>query len=139
MLEDFTKKKGNIRAIFVQKVFSKNGISPIILWLCIKRKNPMVGFSMKLTNTKGQFFNTKYMTNSTLVSPVKMEYGWNFSISGLGKIFLKFLHALTMSFLLLNFDQSTNSVIKITWWAHGGISKIFFLDHFSSSFLGQKY
>ena len=26
-------------------------------------------------------------------------------ISGLGKIFLKFLHALTMSFLLLNFDQ----------------------------------
>jgi hypothetical protein len=57
--------------------------------------------------------NTQYMTNSTLVSPAKMEYGWNFSISGLkmimksglGKIFLKFLHALTMSFLLLNFDQ----------------------------------
>ena len=54
--------------------------------------------------------NTQYMTNSTLVSPVKMEYGWNFSIfglkimmkSGLGKIFLKFLHALTMLFLLLN-------------------------------------
>ena len=50
------------------------------------------------------------MTNSTLVSPVKMEYGWNFRISGpkmmmksgLGKIFLKFLHALTMLFLLLN-------------------------------------
>ena len=42
-----------------------------------------------------------------------MEYGWNFSISGLkmmmksgiGKMFLKFLHALTMSILLLNFDQ----------------------------------
>ena len=53
------------------------------------------------------------MTNSTLVSPVKIEYGWNFSIyglnmmmkSGLGKIFLKFLHALTMSFLVLNFCQ----------------------------------
>ena len=53
------------------------------------------------------------MTNSTLVSLVKMEYGWNFSISGLkmmmksglGKIFLKFLHALTKSFLLVNFDQ----------------------------------
>jgi len=53
------------------------------------------------------------MTNSTLVSPVKMEYGGNFSISGLKmmmksglrKIFLKFLHALTMSFLLLNSDQ----------------------------------
>ena len=25
------------------------------------------------------------------------------------------------------------------WLAHGGISKYFFLDHFSSSFLGQKY
>ena len=24
------------------------------------------------------------------------------------------------------------------WQANGGISKIFFLDHFSSSFLGQK-
>ena len=53
------------------------------------------------------------MTNPTIVSPVKVEYGWNFSISGLKmmvksgleKIFLKFLHALTMSFLLLNFDQ----------------------------------
>ena len=57
-----------------------------------------------------QSFNTRYMTNSTLVSLVKMEYGWNFSISGLkmmmksglGKIFLRFLHALTMVFLLLN-------------------------------------
>ena len=54
------------------------------------------------------------MTNSTLVSPVKMEYGWDFSISGLkmmmksvlGKIFLKFLHALSMSFLLLNFARN---------------------------------
>ena len=53
------------------------------------------------------------MTNLTIVSPVKMEYGWNFSISslkmmvksGLEKIFLEFLHALTLSFLLLNFDQ----------------------------------
>ena len=34
------------------------------------------------------------------------------------------------------FDQK--SVIKMTCWAHGGISKTFFLDHFSSSFLGQK-
>ena len=28
-------------------------------------------------------FNTHYMTNPTIVYPVKMEYGWNFSISGL--------------------------------------------------------
>ena len=63
--------------------------------------------------TANCLINTQYMTNSTLVSPVKMKYGWNFSISGLKmmmksglrKIFLKFLHALTMSFLLLNFDQ----------------------------------
>ena len=66
--------------------------------------------------------NTQYMTNSTLVSPVKMEYGWNFSLFGLK---------------MMTFDQK--SVIKMTWWAHGGISKIFFLHHFSSSFLGQKF
>ena len=56
------------------------------------------------------WINTPYMKNSTLVSRAKMEYGWNFSISGLkmmmksglGKIFLKFFHALTMLFLLLN-------------------------------------
>ena len=48
--------------------------------------------------------NTQKMTNLTIVCPVKMEYGWNFSISvlkmmvksGLEKIFLKFLHALTI-------------------------------------------
>ena len=53
------------------------------------------------------------MTNPTILCPVKMEYGWNFSIfglkmmvkSGLEKIFLKFLHVLTMSFLLLKLDQ----------------------------------
>ena len=46
-------------------------------------------------------FNTQNMTNPTIVSPVKMEYGWDFRISGLKlmvksgleKIFLKFLHA----------------------------------------------
>ena len=71
--------------------------------------------------------NTLYMTNSTLVSPVKMEYEWNFSISGLkmmmksglGKTFLKNLHALTMSFLLANFDQkykfSNKNDMVSTW------------------------
>ena len=72
------------------------------------------------------------MRNSTLVSPGKMEYGWNFSISGLkflmksglGKIFLKFLHALTMSFLLLNFDQkykfsNKNKISPIFHFARG--------------------
>ena len=48
--------------------------------------------------------NTQYMTNPTIIYPVKMEYGWNFSISGLKKMaksdreatFLKFLHELAM-------------------------------------------
>ena len=48
------------------------------------------------------------MTNSTLVSPVKMEYVTKNNVfglkmmmkSGLEKIILKFFHALTMSFLL---------------------------------------
>ena len=51
-----------------------------------------------------ELFNTHNMTNPTIVSPVKMENGWNFSISGLKmmvksgqeKIFLKFPHALTI-------------------------------------------
>jgi hypothetical protein len=30
-------------------------------------------------------------------------------------------------------------LIRRKWLAHGGISKIFFLDHFSPSFLGQKW
>ena len=54
--------------------------------------------------------NNQYMTNSTLVCPVKIEYVMKNNIfglkmmvkSGLEKIFLKFLHAHTMSFLLLN-------------------------------------
>ena len=68
--------------------------------------------------------------------------GWNFCISGLKmmvksgleKILMKFLHGLTMSFLLLN----------LYFWSKLPLSmrKIhlieFFLDHFSPSFLGQK-
>ena len=54
--------------------------------------------------SKSDFLNTRFMTNPTIVSPVKMEYGWNFSISGqkmmvksgLEEIFLKFLHALAI-------------------------------------------
>ena len=47
---------------------------------------------------------TQNMTNPTIVSPIKMEYGWNFNISGLKmmvkigleNIFLKFLHSITI-------------------------------------------
>ena len=71
-----------------------------------------------------------------------MEYGWNFNISGL-KMMMKsglkkyFWNSSMRSpchFYYWILIKSTNSVIKTTWWAHGGISKIFFLDHFSSSF-----
>ena len=49
---------------------------------------------------RGKDLNTQYMTNLTIVCSVKMEYGWNFSLSGLNmmvncgleKICLKFLH-----------------------------------------------
>ena len=58
-------------------------------------------------------FNTSYLTDSYIIFTVKIEsvskntiFGLKMMVkSGLGKIFLKFLHALTMSFLLLNFDQ----------------------------------
>jgi len=48
------------------------------------------------------------MTNPTIESPVKMEYGRNFGISGLEmmvrggleKIFLKFLHAYTIFYYM---------------------------------------
>ena len=66
------------------------------------------------------------MTNPTIVCPVKMEYGWNFSIfslkmivtSGLEKILLKFLHALTMLFLLLNlyFWSKFRPLFIIIFW-----------------------
>ena len=78
-----------------------------------EKSSKMVKTNNKFITCFSRILNTLYMTNSTLVSPVKVEYEWNFSISGLkmmvksglGKIFLKFLHALTMSFSLLNFDQ----------------------------------
>ena len=61
--------------------------------------------------------------------------------SGLGKIFLKFLHTLTChhvifitEFVLLiktpHFYEANSFDRK--WLQHGGISKIFFLDHILS-------
>ena len=60
---------------------------------------------------KQESLNTQYMRNPDMVYVLKMEYvvskinifGLNMMVkSGLEKIFLKFFHALTMSFLLLN-------------------------------------
>ena len=44
-----------------------------------------------------ELLNTQYMTNSTLLSPVKLEYGWNFSISGL-KMMVKSIPLFTIIF-----------------------------------------
>ena len=53
---------------------------------------------MVILGTKAAVLLTQYMTNQTIVYPNKMEYEWNFSISGLKmmvksglqKLFLKF-------------------------------------------------
>ena len=63
-----------------------------------------------------------------------MEYGPENNIfvlkmmmkSGLEKIILKFLHAQHNCFYLIKKLKIANSVIKITLFAHGGISKKFF-------------
>ena len=60
-----------------------------------------ITFSNGTYGSINRIINTQYVTNPTIVYPVKMEYGWNFSISGLKmmvksglqKIFLKFLHS----------------------------------------------
>ena len=119
------KSTWNISLIYS---FSENWAHP-----CTSQSK-MMHFEKNLSgNCQAYALNTQNMTNSTLVSPFKMEYGWNFSISGL-KMMMKSGH-----FYYWILIKSTNSVIEITWWAHGEISKIFFLDHFSSSFLGQKW
>ena len=72
----------------------------------------------------------QYMTNPTIVTPVKMEYGWNFSISGLKmmvksgleELFVKFLHALAIFYYLNEFLESWNFDQKykfsITFYHH---------------------
>ena len=139
----------NMAKVFLKSHYIKLQKMQIILETPVFKVNASV-FPIIIWNSK--LINTQNMTNPTIVSPAKMEYGWNFSISGLKmmvksgleKIFLKFLYALTMSFLLLNLYfwpkillSEVNSFNR-KWWAHRGISKIFFLDHFSPSFLGQK-
>ena len=69
-----------------------------------KRGKLLRRFSTCLSKLSFRNLNTQNRTNSTIVSPVKMEYRWNFSISGLKmlvksgleEIFLKFLHALAI-------------------------------------------
>ena len=67
------------------------------------------------------FFNTQYVTNSTLVYPVNIEYVTKNNIfglkmmvkSGIAKIFLKFLPAHTMSFLFLILHFSSDLLFSM--------------------------
>ena len=58
--------------------------------------------------------------------------------SGLEKNISKSLHAGDYPYFI-KMPQITNSIIKVIIFPHGEISKYFFLDHFSPSFLGQKW
>ena len=59
---------------------------------------------------------------------------YNFWPKNDGEKWSRFLHA---GDHFIKVPKITNSVTKITIFQHGGISKYFFLDHFSPSFLGQ--
>ena len=91
-------------------------------------------------------FNTCYLSDSYIIFTHKMESVSKNTIfdlklivkSGLEKIFLKFLHVGDYFPCFIKVSKITNSVIKITIFPHGVISKRFFLDLFSLSFLGQK-
>ena len=76
--------------------------------------------------------NTQYMRNPDMVYVLKMEYVSKINIFCLKWWWkVKFLHAqaffrLHNSFTSLKWgfrSKNTNSVIKITFFAHGGISK----------------
>ena len=75
--------------------------------------------------------NTSYLTDSCIVFTLKMEsvskntiFGLKMMVkSGLEKIFLKFLHTETIFPYFIKVSKITNSVIKITIFLHGGISK----------------
>ena len=89
----------------VLKIFRKyNSVlfiasSQFFMLIAISNRTKSIHLSYPMSN-----LNTQYMTNPTIVSPVKMEYGWNFSISvpqmlvksGLEEMFLKFLHVLAI-------------------------------------------
>ena len=84
--------------------------------------------------------NTSYLTDSYMVFTLKMEsvskntiFGLKRMVkSGLEKFILKSLHAGRFCNFGHFYEVRENSL------PHGGISKIFFLDHFSPSLLGQK-
>ena len=89
------------------------------------------GLLRDLTVVLGKNLNKSYLTDSYICFTLNMEsvskntiFGLKMMVkSGLEKIFLKFLHAeITFSYFI-KVPKITNSVIKITIFLHGGISK----------------
>ena len=76
------------------------------------------------------FLNMSYLTDSYIVFTLKMESVSKNTIPPCKRL---------LSQYLIKVPKITNSVIKITIFPHGGISKWIFLDHFSPSCLGQKW
>ena len=74
-----TKTKIRIGDIYTnQKISSKIFQEHILTYTHILKYASMQSSSLFL-----HILNTQYLTNPIIVSPVKMEYWWNFSISGL--------------------------------------------------------
>ena len=86
--------------MFCQNTYKVNGGTETWATFGSRYFRPLSTWFLHIT-LEHLYFNTQYMTNPTIVSPVKLEYGWNVSISGLKKmvksglekIFLKFLYA----------------------------------------------
>ena len=104
------------------------------------KKKPVYSFLHNFLSPWNPFFLdlTQQMRNSTLTYPVKREYGCPTGI------FLKTLCAERRSFFywICNLEVSSFLWIKCIgtkWLSQEGILKIFFLYHFSPSFLGQKW
>ena len=101
-----------------------------------------------------KILNKLYCCKTTLVYPLKMEYGWNLWLKSISmymhhKHFYWYPSNPLCTLKVLSITEIAISCrsphfyevnwIRRKWLAHGGIPKIFFLDHFSTSFLGQEW
>ena len=115
----------------------------VLLYLCVQRSMKKIQMSLHLRNST---FNTSYMSDSDIVFTLKMESVSTNTIYG-----LKMIVKTGLETLFWNPSMRENSYfyywicdfghfyeVRKNSLPYGGISKIFFLDHFSGSFLGQK-
>ena len=99
-----------ILSITYCKISSSNMFRLVTCLINKDRKSDDFRNRSSTSKYKSLFLNTSYLTDSGIVFTLKMEsvskmtfFGLKMMVkSGLEKIILKFLHALTMSFLLLN-------------------------------------